>query len=59
VEVLVVLDVIPETEGQVRGFAHGWPAGYFEEYFGATRDEGLVRHPQGVIEDSAARTCCA
>jgi hypothetical protein len=44
VEVLVVLDVVAEP-------AQAWPPGYFEEYFGALRDEALARQPQGVIEE--------
>jgi hypothetical protein len=51
VDVLVVFDVIPQHVERTRNPAHGWPVGYFEEYFGALRGEGLVRHPQGVIEE--------
>jgi len=46
VDVLVVLDVVPDSAANLAG--HGWPAGYFEEYFGALRDEGVIRHPQGL-----------
>jgi hypothetical protein len=45
VDVLVVLDVVPESGANPAGTPRGWPAGYFEKYFGALRDEGVIRHP--------------
>jgi hypothetical protein len=54
VDVLVVLDVVSEPAANApnaREAVRRWPAGYFEEYFGALRGEGLVRHFQGVIEE--------
>jgi hypothetical protein len=51
VEVLVVLDVVAEPGTQLGEPAQAWPPGYFGEYFGALRDEGLTRQPQGVIEE--------
>jgi len=50
VEVLVVFDVVPPAAKRI-DLALGWPPGYFDEYFGALRNEGLVRHPQGQIEE--------
>lgn len=54
VDVLVVFDVVSEPAARLKGSAHGWPDGYFEEYFGALRDEGLVRWPQGAAEEREA-----
>jgi hypothetical protein len=54
VDVLVVFDVVSEPAANLpnaREAVHRWPAGYFEEYFGALRGEGLVRPSQGVIEE--------
>jgi hypothetical protein len=51
VDVLVVFDVILQPAAKLVDPARAWPEGYFEEYFGALRGEGLVRHPQGVIEE--------
>ena len=51
VDVLVVFDVVSEPAAKLVDPAHGWPVGYFEEYFGALRGEGIVRPPQGVIEE--------
>jgi hypothetical protein len=46
VEVLVILDVVPNDPIQYG--ASSWPSGYFERFFGSLRDEGLIRHPQGM-----------
>ena len=51
VEVLVVVDVAARLAPQPLDLSEGWPAGYFEEYFGALRDEGVVRHPQSLLGD--------
>ena len=51
VDVLVVLNVVSEPAARVLEPVHEWPSGYFEEYFGGLRHEGLVRHPQGVVEE--------
>jgi hypothetical protein len=51
VEVLVVIDVAQRLAPQPRELSKGWPVGYFEEYFGALRDEGVVRHPQSLPGD--------
>jgi hypothetical protein len=51
VDILVVLDVVPESVANPAGNVGGWPAGYFEKYFGALRDEGVIRHPQGTLEE--------
>ena len=49
-DVVVVFDIVPQRSAKSADVASGWPAGYFEEFFGALRDEGLVRHPQGDFE---------
>jgi hypothetical protein len=47
VEVLVILE--PASRTQTTG--REWPAGFFEKYFGALRDEGLQRQSQGEAEE--------
>jgi hypothetical protein len=50
-DVLVVFDMVPASTAKSADFAAGWPPGYFEEFFGALRDENLVRHAQGDFEE--------
>jgi len=51
VDVLVVVDPLPGTAANPPERLASWPAVYFKEYFGALRDEGIVRDPQGEPED--------
>jgi hypothetical protein len=51
VDVLVVFDIVGRPPAKSVDAASGWPPGYFEEFFGALRYEGLVRPPQGDFEE--------
>ena len=47
VDVLVVLEPVAGAPATVRE----WPAGFFEKYFGALRDQGIEYLSPGEVED--------
>jgi hypothetical protein len=53
VDVIVLLNPVEQTAASHTD-ERGWPAGYFEDTYGACRDEPLERLPQGQPETREA-----